>query len=155
MTNTSLFKQYKFLIIGLGLLALIRPIMKMTGLIDIFGSEQIGSIAMTILISLTWLLIVVKQKVEKPITVLIFSGISYAIFAIILSGILSPILDGQLQGPLTNPFAFISVIVTNIIWGLLIGLIASRVMGSRVMGSRVMGSGSSSQRVIGSGSSSQ
>ena|SRR5690606_23894165 len=123
MTNTSLFKQYKFLIIGLGLLALIRPIMKMTGLIDIFGSEQIGSIAMTILISLTWLLIVVKQKVEKPITVLIFSGISYAIFAIILSGILSPILDGQLQGPLTNPFGSWgqvprpnNVLGLNIIW---------------------------------------
>ncbi|SHF15133.1 hypothetical protein SAMN05444392_108140 [Seinonella peptonophila] len=123
MTNTEALKQNFILILGLGALALIRPLMKITGLIDLIG-QQFGSILLTILISLAWLLIVVKKNIQKPILILVFAGISYAIFATIISGILSPILLGQLQGPLTNPLGFISVIVTNIIWGLIVGGIA-------------------------------
>lgn len=125
MKNHQVRKQNIALILGLGALALIRPFMKITGMINIFGNEAFGSIAMTILISLAWILIVIWKKVQKPVQVLILAGVSYAAFAIILSGILSPILDGKLQGPLTNPLAFISVFMTNIIWGFVLGMIAS------------------------------
>lgn len=123
MTNLEVLKHNIGLILGLGVIALIRPIMKITGIMDIIG-QQLGSILMTVIISMVWIFIVVKKKSPYLIRILVFAGISYAVFAIILSGILSPILHGELQGPLTNPFAIISVLVTNIIWGLILGLIA-------------------------------
>ncbi|MBM6614632.1 hypothetical protein JTF06_06985 [Desemzia sp. RIT804] len=125
MKIIDIIKNNLSLILGLGILALIRPMMKITGIINLFSTEQFGSIFMTILISLVWLFIVVKKKAKNPIVVLVFAGITYSILAIILSGILSPILDGSLQGPLTNPLALVSVIVTNAIWGLVVGAVAS------------------------------
>ncbi|WP_077605065.1 hypothetical protein [Oceanobacillus sojae] len=127
MTNNQADKQNITLILGLGALALIRPLMKITGFIHIFGSEAAGSIVMTILISIAWILIVISKEVHNPIKILVLAGVSYAAFAIILSGILSPILDGSLQGPLTNPIALVSVLMTNIIWGLVLGMIASAI----------------------------
>lgn len=124
MINKEVIKQNIGLILILGAIALVRPISKITGIIRIFGEEQFGSILMTIVISLVWLIIVVKKKSQHPIQILVSAGISYAVFATILSAILSPILNGQLQGPLTNPLALISIMITNIIWGLLIGIIA-------------------------------
>ncbi|AWX57125.1 hypothetical protein AB432_019630 [Brevibacillus brevis] len=123
MALSKVLKDNFLLILGLGALALIRPLMKMIGFMNIIG-QQFGAILMTILISLAWLVIVVKRKVPNPITVLVFSGMSYALFVIILSGILSPILLGNLQGPLTNPLAIVSVFITNAIWGFVIGGIA-------------------------------
>ncbi|MED4203880.1 hypothetical protein [Neobacillus mesonae] len=128
MINKEVIKQNIGLILSLGAIALIRPIMKITGMIHLLINEQFGSILMTILISLVWLMIVVKKKSQHPIQILVFAGISYAIFATILSAILSPALTGQLQGPLTNPSALISIIATNIIWGLIIGVIAIAMM---------------------------
>lgn len=127
MTNNQADKQNITLILGLSALALIRPLMKITGFIHIFGSEAAGSIVMTILISIAWILIVISKEVHNPIKILVLAGVSYAAFAIILSGILSPILDGSLQGPLTNPIALVSVFMTNIIWGLILGMIASAI----------------------------
>lgn len=126
MTLSKVLKDNFLLILGLGALALIRPLMKMIGFMEIIG-QQFGAILMTILISLAWLVIVVKRKVPNPITVLVFSGMSYALFVIILSGILSPILLGNLQGPLTNPLAIVSVFITNAIWGFVIGRIAKAI----------------------------
>jgi hypothetical protein len=126
MTLSKVLKDNFLLILGLGALALIRPLMKMIGFMDIIG-QQFGAILMTILISLAWLVIVVKRKVPNLITVLVFSGMSYALFVIILSGILSPILLGKLQGPLTNPLAIVSVFITNAIWGFVIGGIAKAI----------------------------
>lgn len=126
MTSSKVLKDNYLLILGLGALALIRPLMKITGFMDIIG-QQFGTILMTILISLAWLVIVIKRKVPNPITVLVFSGMSYALFVIILSGILSPILLGNLQGPLTNPLAIASVFITNAIWGFVVGGIAKAI----------------------------
>lgn len=123
MTNREVLYQNLGLILGLGAIALIRPMLKITGIIHLVG-EQFGSILMTVLISLVWLFTVVNKNSQYPVRILIFSGITYAVFAIILSGILSPIINGELQGPLTNPLALISVFVTNSIWGLTIGVIA-------------------------------
>lgn len=67
MTTNQAKQQTRTLILGLGALALIRPLMKITGLIHIFGSEAVGSIAMTILISIAWILIVIKKGAPAPI----------------------------------------------------------------------------------------
>lgn len=123
MTTKGAIRNQWPLILGLGALALIRPIMKITGWMDVIG-QPFGSILMTILISLAWLIIVLIKKVPNPVTVLVYAGLSYALFALVLSGILSPILDGKLQGPLTNPLAAISVFATNAVWGLLVGGLA-------------------------------
>lgn len=123
MSTKDILKENKLLIIGLGALALIRPLMKMTGVMDLIG-QQFGSILMTVLISLAWLVIVWAKRVTHPVAILVGAGLSYALFAILLSGIASPIIDGKLQGPLTNPLALVSVFVTNAIWGFLVGIIA-------------------------------
>lgn len=124
MSTKGIVKDNWRLILGLGALALVRPLMKITGVMDLIG-QQFGSILMTILISLAWLIIVLVKRVPNPVAVLVYAGLSYALFAILLSGILSPILDGKLQGPLTNPIAFISVLTVNAIWGLIVGGIAA------------------------------
>jgi hypothetical protein len=115
------------LIIGMGALALIRPLMNITGLMEGLG-RPFGPILLTVLISLAWLAIVVFLRVRQPLLTLIFTGVTYGVFAFVLGAILSPILIGELFGPLANPFIFpfalVSVLVTNAIWGAVIGLFA-------------------------------
>ncbi len=123
MKTLDIVKENLLFILGLGALALVRPIMKMTGIMDLIG-QQFGSILMTILISLAWLVIVLIKKPASPVVILIFAGMSYALYAVILSGLISPLLDGKLQGPLTNPFALVSVFAINAIWGFVVGFIA-------------------------------
>lgn len=130
MNTKSIVKENALLILGLGALALIRPVMKMTGIMEWIG-QAFGSILMTVLISLAWLVIVLAKRVSSPATVLVGAGLSYAVFAIILSGIASPLIDGKLQGPLTNPLAVVSVLATNAIWGLLVGGIAKALRRTR------------------------
>jgi hypothetical protein len=111
------------LIIGLGALALIRPVMNITGLMEGLG-RPFGPILMTVLISLAWLAIVVLVGVREPLLTLVFTGITYGVFALLLSAILSPMLTGQLTGPITHPVAIVAVLITNAIWGALVGLCA-------------------------------
>lgn len=112
------------LIIVLALIALIRPLMSITGISGVLG-KPVASITATLAISIIWIAAVTIKKESQPVTTLIITGIAYAVFAIILSGILSPIFIGTLQGPLTNPFAIISMFMTNIIWGFITGSIAA------------------------------
>lgn len=111
------------LIIGLGALALIRPLLSVVGLMDGLG-RPFGPLLITALISLAWLGIVLISRVRRPFLTLVWTGIMYGIFAMLLSAILSPILHGKLMGPLTNPFAFVAVLITNAIWGGAVGLLA-------------------------------
>jgi hypothetical protein len=115
----------------MGALALIRPFMSITGLMEGLG-RPFGSIFMTVLISVAWLAIVVLARVREPIFTLIFTGLVYGAFAIVISAILSPILTGELAGPITNPFAIVSVLITNAIWGLIVGVIALGIQGKNV-----------------------
>jgi hypothetical protein len=111
------------LIVGLGALALIQPVMNVTGLMERLG-RPFGPILVTVLISLAWLAIVVLARIREPLLTLVFTGLTYGAFAILISAILSPILMGQLIGPITNPVAIVSVLITNAIWGALVGLCA-------------------------------
>ncbi|MBO0993433.1 hypothetical protein [Bacillus sp. SD088] len=122
MSNSNIKLNWKLIAI-LSLIALVRPILSMTGISDAIG-KPIASLGVTIIISIIWIITIIIKRDPYPIQTLLFVGIGYGIFAIILSGIFSPILTGHLQGPLTNPFALVSVLVTNAIWGLIAGAIA-------------------------------
>jgi hypothetical protein len=116
------------LIIGMGALALLRPFLSITGIMDRL-ERPLGPILLTLLISLAWLLIVIYVRAEQPLLTLIYTGLAYGVFAIVLSALLSPILTGRFSGPLTNPYAAVSVLITNAIWGGIIGLCAVVIRG--------------------------
>ncbi|HET7414799.1 MAG TPA: hypothetical protein VFI97_03785 [Arthrobacter sp.] len=111
------------LILGLGALALVRPLANIMNVSDFFGK---GTVALTVslAISLAWILIVGLSRVSHPVLVLVFSGLAYALYSTILSGIVSPILTGELQGPLATPIAFIPILIVNAVWGAVAGLLA-------------------------------
>jgi len=111
------------LIIGMGALALIRPVMNITGLMEGLG-RPFGPLLITVLISLAWLLIVVLLDVREPLLTLFFTGLIYGVFALLISAILAPMLTGQLMGPITSPVAIVAVLLTNAIWGAFVGLCA-------------------------------
>lgn len=111
----------------LGTAALIRPLMSILGVMEIIG-QPYTSLGLTLLISIVWIGTVVLTKEKRPILILVMAGVSYASFAIILSGILSALSTGEIRGPLTNPLALISVFATNIIWGLITGCISWVIM---------------------------
>ena len=111
------------LILGLGVLALIRPVFSIAGFSDALGKPA-TPIILTMAISLVWILSVGLTRVARPVVTLVLAGVVYAVLAIALSGILSPLLSGELQGPLQNPAAVVSVLITNVAWGAITGLIA-------------------------------
>jgi len=111
-------------VLALASLALVRPLMSMLGLLEAIG-QPFGSISVTVFISILWIGIVVLSRVAHPVKTLLYTGITYGVYAILLSAVLSPILEGQLQGPITNPFAIVSVLLTNALWGLVAGGIAT------------------------------
>ncbi|WP_418222464.1 hypothetical protein [Clostridium isatidis] len=132
MLNREVQKTDLSLILVLGAIALIRPLSKITGIIDIFGNRARGSLLMTLIVSGIWIFIVVKNKFENPVSTLVYAGLSYGVFSIILSGILSPILTGRLQGPLVFPPAIFIILILNIIWGFITGVIAKLFLGNRI-----------------------
>jgi len=87
------------LAVGLGALALVRPILNMLGLLERIG-QPAASITVTILITVVWIGAAVLLRVEHPVKTLLYAGVAYGIFAIVISAIASPILEGRLQGPI-------------------------------------------------------
>lgn len=112
------------LILALGGLALARPLVRIvTDQLDI-STPTILPIILTLVVSAIWIIIVGLSRMARPVLILLFAGLTYAVLAIILSGILSPILTGKLQGPLAMPIAIVPMLVTNAIWGLVTGVLA-------------------------------
>lgn len=112
-------------VVGLGALALVRPLMSIVGLMDELG-RPLGPLLATLVISVVWLAVVGLSRVPAPVLTLVFAGLVYAGLSIVLSAILSPILTGELQGPLATPFGIgvLSVLVVNAAWGAVTGAIA-------------------------------
>lgn len=121
------------LIIGLGALALVRPLASIVGLTDALGQPG-TSLTLTALITLAWVLVVGCSTVQRPVATLVAAGLVYAALAALISAVLSPILDGQLDGPMTNPFALVGLLVTNAFWGLVAGVLALAVQRARGLG---------------------
>lgn len=118
------------LIIGLGALALIRPLFSIVGLTDVLG-QPATSLTLTALITLAWVGAVGFSRVRRPVATLVAAALVYAVLAALLSTILSPVLDGELQGPLTNPFGIVALMITNAVWGLVAGVLALAVQRAR------------------------
>ncbi|KRL05639.1 hypothetical protein [Liquorilactobacillus oeni] len=125
MANNNRFRSLNWgLIWILAVVALIRPLMSILGIMDTLG-KSLTPIITTIGISIIWILAVYLKADLRPIFTLICTGIVYGILAILLSGILSTLLTGRLQGPLAHPVGIVGILVTNAIWGLITGFIAS------------------------------
>lgn len=111
------------LVLALGTLALVRPLLSITGLADAWGRPATPLLA-TLAISLVWIVAVVATRPRRPVLTLVMAGVVYAVLSIVLSGVLSVLLEGQLQGPLANPVAIVGVLLTNAIWGAVTGVVA-------------------------------
>ncbi len=112
------------LILGLGGLALVRPITRIV-------EDQLGlqaspwtAIGLTIGISVVWVAMVGLRDVTRPVLTLVATGLVYAVLSIGLSAVLSPLLTGELQGPVAVPIAIVPVLATNAAWGALAGCLA-------------------------------
>lgn len=112
------------LILGLGALALIRPLVRIVESQLGIENQPAVPIAITLVISIVWIAVVGLSTNPQPVITLVLVALVYGLLAIVLSAILSPLLDGALAGPLANPIAIVPVLVTNILWGLVAGGLA-------------------------------
>ncbi|WP_026454232.1 hypothetical protein [Saccharomonospora iraqiensis] len=112
------------LILGLGALALVRPLTRIVGSQLGIEHHSAVTISITVLITVVWIAAVGLSRNTAPVLTLVLAGLAYGVLSIALSGVLSPILDGSLRGPLANPVAIIPVLATNAVWGLVAGGLA-------------------------------
>ncbi|WP_304452612.1 hypothetical protein [Nocardiopsis sp. YSL2] len=112
------------LVLGLGALALVRPLLSITGVTDTLDWSPWLQLGVTAAVSLAWVVSVVVARAPRPLLTLVCTGLAYGVFSIVLSAALSPLLTGELQGPLTNPLGLAGVVGTNTVWGLVCGVIA-------------------------------
>ena len=123
MTSTSP-RPSSLLILGLGLLALVRPLASIV--VEQSGHEldAVPRLLLTAAITLVWVAVVGLGRAPRPLLTLVLAGLVYAVAAIVLSGILSPLLLGHLSGPLAQPLAIVPMLLVNALWGLIAGLLA-------------------------------
>lgn len=139
LAMTSLSRLSWPLVIGLGALALIRPLISIIEFQTRLDGGPIVPIALTIVISVVWILAVGLTRTPSPVVTLVMAGLVYGVLAIVVSAVLSPLLTGELQGPLTAPIGVVAVLVTNAAWGAAAGAIAwllQRARSRRVVGGR-------------------
>lgn len=110
------------LALGLAVVALVRPVMNIFGVMD--DIKPVGPLVVTVLITVVWIVAVTLARVPQPLLTLVAAGIGYVVLAIAVSGIASPLKDGQLEGPLANPIAIVPMLIVNTVWGLIAGLLA-------------------------------
>ena len=111
------------LVLGLGAVALVRPLARITGATDSLGTPT-GPLLLTGLVTLVWVGVVGLGRVPRPVLTLVLAGLAYGIYIIPLSAVLSTALTGTLQGPVATPIAVVPILITNALWGLLAGLLA-------------------------------
>ena len=112
------------LAIGLGVIALVRPVVRIVEDRAGIENQPLVPIGITIAITVVWVLVVGLNRVVDPIGTLAAAGLAYGVLSIILSGILSPILLGHLDGPLAHPIGIIPALVVSLVWGLVAGVLA-------------------------------
>lgn len=113
------------LIVLLGVFALVRPILNITGGMDLLG-RPVGPVLVTVLVSVVWIAVVVWRRSPRPVLTLTCAGLVYAVLAVVLSAVLSPVLDGELRGPLATPggIGVVMVLLVNAGWGAVAGVVA-------------------------------
>lgn len=119
------------LVLGLGAIALIRPLARLTGL-DL-GTPQ-GAWLLTGLVTAVWVGVVGLGRVPRPVLTLTLAGLAFGLFIIPLSAVMSTVLTGSVQGPAAMPIAVVPILIMNGGWGALSGLLALAVQ--RLRGGR-------------------
>lgn len=110
-------------VISLGLLALARPLARITGADETLGTPG-GPLLLTLAVTAAWVLVVGLGRVPRPVLTLTLAGVTYAVATLPLSAVLSTVIDGAPSGPLVNPVAIAPVLVLNAGWGALAGVLA-------------------------------
>lgn len=124
-TPTSTLRSLNWpLVLGLGALAMVRPLIRIIGDQADLDIPPAIPIALTLLITATWVAAAGFTRVREPVLTLVCAGLTYGVLAITISAIVSPILSGELEGPLANPIAIVPVLIFNAGWGLVAGLLA-------------------------------
>jgi hypothetical protein len=111
------------LIVGLACLALVHPLLNVSGVIDALG-RPFGPRLVTALISAIWVATVVLSRVREPLATLIFTGLAAGLAVLAVGALLAPALTGWPSRLMLNPIAIIAVLATNTLWGTLSGLVA-------------------------------
>ncbi len=109
--------------VGLGLLALLRPVARLSGAVDALGTPA-GPLLLTGAVTAVWVLVVGLSRLPRPVLTLTLAGVVYAVATIPLSAVLSTVLDGSLAGPLATPVAIVPLLLVNAAWGALAGVLA-------------------------------
>ncbi|WP_222123635.1 hypothetical protein [Cellulosimicrobium sp. TH-20] len=118
------------LVLGLGALALVRPLLSVTGLDDAIGRPAAPLLA-TLVLTILWVGAIVVARPAHPLATGVAVGLAYGVLALILSALLSPILTGELQGPVAHPVAIVPMLLTNAAWGAFAGAMALGLLAAR------------------------
>jgi hypothetical protein len=118
------------LVVTLAVVALVRPLLSVTGLADDLGRPATPVLA-TVAITVVWVAVVVATRAAQPVLTLLLAGLTYGGLAVVGSAMLSPLLDGELRGPLAHPASIVPVLMVNVLWGALSGLVAQWLIGRR------------------------
>lgn len=116
------------LIITLGLIALIRPIIKIAG--DVFGYtvSPLATVLISVGIAVVWIGVVVMLKVRKPVIVLALSGVAYAVLSIVMAlaiQLLAPDLgDSEVAIATLLTSGLIATTIFNAAYGAFLGCVA-------------------------------
>ena len=130
MTTTTQSVSWP-LVLGLGAFALIRPVTRLVATQLAVDLPTLVPLALTVVITTVWVAVVGLGRTSSPVLTLLFSGLTYALLSLVVSGVVSPILDGELRGPLASPAAIIPFLALNAGWGLLAGFLALGVQRAR------------------------
>lgn len=126
------------LVAGLGILALIRPLLELAGIAE--GAAW--SIAVTLLVSLVWVGVVVVRRVAQPLLTLVSAGAVYGILAVTFNLIAQASMPNAQLLPVVRGVLFFAM---NVAWGALLGLVAMSLLavmaprGARGRGESVSG----------------
>lgn len=112
------------LIAGLGCLALVHPLLSITGLMELLG-RPVGPWLVTALISAIWVATAVLGRIDAPLATLALAGLAAGLAALVVDALLAPALAGWPSQVRLNPIAAVAVLATNTLWGALAGLAAA------------------------------
>lgn len=130
------------LIVFLGTVALVRPLLSITGAYDYLGGAT-ERVVVTILIAAVWIGAVVTLRDPRPLLTLAAAGAAYGIFTIFLQQVMWNLVLGEVpaEAPDSTPIlvvSWVAILLTNTIYGAILGLVATG------LGRLLAGSGSRS-----------
>lgn len=116
------------LITTLGLVGLIRPIVKIIGDVAGIPIPPLVTYILTFAIAATWIAVVIMYNVKKPMYVLAGAGAVYAIASIALAVVIQlgipSMADPEAKLHLLLTVGFVGSLVFNVVYGAFLGVLA-------------------------------